>query len=402
MSRRILSRFSGHMLAVGWLQQTFSFPVYSPGLRIMSYNPPLAARKMSMKDAGYSFEDYREKRSTFEPTARRLNDAAQAQQAWPNYYSCPSLQKDLREKLSDEAEFKHSMTEANARFILVWRGKNLFKRHDNIEDFLEPIFLRFAQVESLAMNEDVVKMYIGEMDSLRYFALDVSTLELDDIAVPQGGFFEQLRTAGGILEKDDDAGLLATARGLSVWHRSLSFCSNCGSGNLRPDKAGSMRRCRECKSGFYPRIDPSVIVLVSSSCGKHALLGRKAVWPTGRYSVLAGFTEVGESLEETVIREVYEESGVAVDPNSIRFFSSQSWPFPRSLMIAFTARAVEAADGKLPAINIDENEMDDVKWFSREDIEKGLAAEQQKLSIPGRAAVAHALIMDWMGVEKNQ
>ncbi|EKX54511.1 hypothetical protein GUITHDRAFT_63627 [Guillardia theta CCMP2712] len=242
-------------------------------------------------------------------------------------------------------------------------------------------------------------MYIGDLENIRYFALDVSTLEPEGIAAPEGSYFEQLRTAGGLLERDEDAGLLATARGLSVWHRSVSFCSNCGSGKVRPDKAGSMRRCSECKSGFYPRIDPSVIVLVSSSCGKHALLGRKAVWPTGRYSVLAGFTEVGESLEETVVREVWEESGVRVDPQSIRFFSSQSWPFPRSLMIAFTARAMEVADGKLPAIDVDENEMDDVKWFSREDIESGLSAH--KLSIPGRAAVAHSLIMDWMRRERG-
>ncbi|KAJ1479275.1 NUDIX hydrolase domain-like protein [Baffinella frigidus] len=136
-----------------------------------------------------------------------------------------------------------------------------------------------------------------------------------------------------------DAGILAAARGMAVWHRAARFCQSCGSGDMAPSKAGNARKCGACGAGAYPRIDPSVIVLVTSKGGEHALLGRKANWPEGRYSTLAGFCEVGETLEETVVREVFEESGVRVSPPSIRFTSSQTWPFPRSLMVAFHAEA---------------------------------------------------------------
>ncbi|OEU13924.1 hypothetical protein FRACYDRAFT_163975, partial [Fragilariopsis cylindrus CCMP1102] len=110
----------------------------------------------------------------------------------------------------------------------------------------------------------------------------------------------------------------------------------------------------------YPRIDSATIMLVTSPCENYALLGRKKSWPAGRYSTLAGFTEVGETLEECCRRETFEESGVVVDPASVRFDASQPWPFPRSLMLSSPSQPL------LPEIIVDTNEMEDIRWFAKE------------------------------------
>jgi NADH pyrophosphatase NudC (nudix superfamily) len=118
------------------------------------------------------------------------------------------------------------------------------------------------------------------------------------------------------------------------FHRSHKFCSRCGHGTVSA-KAGGCRQCmndncsRRGSTRVYPRIDTATIMLITSSCGEYALLGRKRAWPSGRYSTLAGFTEVGETLEHCVVREVREESGIRVDLNSVAFVASQPWPFPR-------------------------------------------------------------------------
>ena len=177
---------------------------------------------------------------------------------------------------------------------------------------------------------------------------------------------------------------LALGHGLNEWHRRTKFCSRCGQPVL-PGGNGHYVRCAACGARDYPRTDPCAIVLMY--CGDWALLGRKAAWPPGRYSTLAGFTEMAESLEASALREVLEESGVRGDPAGLRFLKTQPWPFPRSLMAAFEARAppatpdaeaeaeVEALDqagvpacAREPALQACapcEEELEDVRWFHR-------------------------------------
>src|SRR5690606_35249197 len=130
--------------------------------------------------------------------------------------------------------------------------------------------------------------------------------------------------------------LLAYARGLVHWHVRHRFCPACG-GPMQSAEAGHVRRCAgsSCGTQNFPRTDPAVIMLVSD--GERAILGRQRVWPAGMHSVLAGFVEPGESLEDAVAREVLEEVGVAV--SDVTYHSSQPWPFPASIMLGFYARA---------------------------------------------------------------
>jgi NAD+ diphosphatase len=148
-------------------------------------------------------------------------------------------------------------------------------------------------------------------------------------------------------------------------------------------------------------------MLVQSPCGQHCLLGRKSAWPVGRFSALAGFLEVGETLEQAVMRETFEESGVVIDPQSVTYRYSQPWPFPSSLMLGFTASAM-SNEGSLPDIAFDAQEMEDVQWFSKSDVQLALrrtgstslvgwqpSDKEKELHFPGKSSLARKLLTDW-------
>jgi len=175
------------------------------------------------------------------------------------------------------------------------------------------------------------------------FAVGISSTSGDVIA-EAGASWIDVRQAGTSLP-EAMAAVLAYAIGMVAWNRANKFCCHCGS-RTAPSKGGHVRRCtsddRGCRS-VYPRIDPAAIMLIT--CGDFALLGRSKRWKPGRYSCLAGFLEIGETLELNVVREVKEETGVAVDVGSVRYHSSQPWPFPRSLMVGFRGNGAGVAHG---------------------------------------------------------
>jgi NAD+ diphosphatase len=179
-----------------------------------------------------------------------------------------------------------------------------------------------------------------------------------------------------------DGGMIAHAVALLNWHRRHRFCSNCGA-PTESREAGHIRRCPACGAEHHPRTDPVVIMLVCD--GDRAVLGRQAHWPVGRYSALAGFVEPGESLEEAVAREVREECGVRVA--DVRYRSSQPWPFPTSLMLGFHARWTAGE----PAVG--DGELEDVRWFTRDEIAGG------GVLLPPPQAIARRLIEEWLGRE---
>jgi NAD+ diphosphatase len=197
---------------------------------------------------------------------------------------------------------------------------------------------------------------------------------------PPGTHYEELRPLLPLLH-EDEARLLAYCRALLVWRARHRHCGVCGAPTA-PRSAGHVMVCTRvsCGASFFPRIDPAVIVLVTD--GALALLGRQAAWPTGRYSALAGFVEPGESLEEAVAREVEEETGVRV--GAPRYYASQPWPFPASLMLGFHATATGGS------LRLDE-ELEDARWFTCEE----LRAAPDGL-LPPRHTIARRLIEEWL------
>ena len=178
------------------------------------------------------------------------------------------------------------------------------------------------------------------------------------------------------------AAIFAQARALLHWQQHNRFCGVCGQ-VLEFIRGGFVARCGQCRLENYPRTDPAIIVAVSD--GERLLLGRQASWPEKRWSVLAGFLEPGESLEQTVLREVMEEAGVRV--RTCRYLASQPWPFPAALMLGFTAEA-EPQPVRVGS------ELQDARWFSATELRMQIAAGD--LQISPLLSISRWLIDDWL------
>jgi NAD+ diphosphatase len=202
-------------------------------------------------------------------------------------------------------------------------------------------------------------------------------------AMPAGAELRELRPLAPMLPPDS-ASLLAYARALALWKQRHRHCGVCGSPNL-PARAGHVLRCSRaaCGTETFPRLDPAIIVLVTDASGERALLGRQASWQEGRYSTIAGFVEPGESLEDAVVREVEEETGVMV--GDVEYVASQPWPFPSSLMLGFRAVA------RTQDITLRDGELEDARWFTRADLAAGHPA------LPPAGAISARLIDGWFG-----
>lgn len=185
--------------------------------------------------------------------------------------------------------------------------------------------------------------------------------------------------------RGEDAATYAAARSLVDWHSRHRFCAVCGTPTAM-FRAGWGRHCSSCGAEHFPRVDPVVIML--AELGDRVLLGRQPSWPAGRYSALAGFLEVGESIEEAVARETLEEAGVRV--RNVRYVASQPWPFPSSLMIACVGEAED------DALSIDTHELEDARWFTRAEVLAALAGDADApFAAPPPFAIAHTLLSRW-------
>ncbi|HEY6125381.1 MAG TPA: NAD(+) diphosphatase, partial [Steroidobacteraceae bacterium] len=209
-------------------------------------------------------------------------------------------------------------------------------------------------------------------------------VELRDPQVPLPADTElrELRPLAPLLPPDS-ASLLAYARALALWKARHRHCGVCGTPSL-PARAGHVMRCASptCGAEFFPRLDPAIIVLVTDASGERALLGRQASWAPGRYSTIAGFVEPGESLEDAVIREVDEETGVLT--GDVEYVASQPWPFPSSLMLGFRAVA------RTHDITLRDGELEDARWFTRVELTSGQA------TLPPAGAISARLIDAWL------
>ncbi|HTO70435.1 MAG TPA: NAD(+) diphosphatase [Myxococcota bacterium] len=227
---------------------------------------------------------------------------------------------------------------------------------------------------------------LGVRDEIAHFALDLSPVAdpVTELGLAGAASFVELRAAAATLS-GLDAAIAAQGRQMLDWHARHRFCAVCGRGTSVKE-AGYMRECDDCDAQHFPRTDPVVIMLVES--GDRCLLGRQAAWPPGMFSALAGFVEAGESLEEAVRREVLEEAGVRV--GAVRYFASQPWPFPSSLMIGCIAHA-ESSD-----VTVDKAEIQEARWFTKAEIARSLATPGAGgMFVPPPLAIAHHLIRHW-------
>jgi NAD+ diphosphatase len=286
-----------------------------------------------------------------------------------NYYSNPSVDRSAR--IRGNADWVASLRDDPAsRYVAVWKGKSLIAG--------DPEAPAAAMLDGAA-----AAALLGLRDETAYFAIDLPPDQEPAAALlADGREFVDLRQVGALLD-DEEAALLAYARGLAYWHQRHLFCGRCG-GPMAPADGGHARRCRECQATDFPRTDPAVIMLITD--GDRALMGASPRYPQGLYSTLAGFVEVGESLEGAVRREVAEEAGIRV--GAVRYHSSQAWPFPRSLMVGYYGEA------ETTEIDFDPQELVDCRWFTRDELAD---QERRRLELmPRSESISRRLIYDWL------
>ena len=276
----------------------------------------------------------------------------------------------IGERRKDPEWLARAAQSDECRFVPVWGDRCLAGG-----DPPHTILLPRHEVEPFIDDEHLI--FLGLYQDRPAFAFSIDR-ELP-APFPDRGEFRDLRLLGTILPPAE-ANLVAHARALVLWHASQLFCGVCGTA-ARPEAGGNARVClnSDCARIIFPRVDPAIIVLISD--GDRCLLGRQPSWPDGLYSTIAGFAEPGESLEDAVRREVYEETNVHV--GEVRYHSSQPWPFPSSLMIGFLAQSISSE------IRLNDAELEDARWFTRED----LRSEFPKL--PSTVSIARRLVDHW-------
>jgi NAD+ diphosphatase len=272
----------------------------------------------------------------------------------------------------DPAWFANALADERSRYLPVWNSRNLITADETPRAAL----LELSAVPQACRNDNDL-ILLGRFGDRNVFAYEITSTEAPQLQAATR--FEDLRLIASLVSPTE-AGLLGYARGMVLWRARHRFCGACGAATLAA-RGGHVLICTNpaCRHEHFPRTDPAIIVLVSD--GERALLGRQASWPLGRYSTIAGFVEPGESLEDAVAREVFEETGIEVD--QIEYHSSQPWPFPSSLMLGFTAHALTTQ------IRRRDDELEDAQWFTRADLASG------RPIVPPGVSISFRLIEHW-------
>jgi NAD+ diphosphatase len=296
----------------------------------------------------------------------------------PNIYTGSRLDRAAHRR-DDAAWIEAAVASATTMWVPVWRGRHLIRDGGRAE------FVAGERAGALRAAGGAWA-FLGTLDGSPLIATDVGAVEDPASLLPdEAASFVELRPVVGTLPAGE-AAILAHARGVMHWRARHRFCGHCGA-PLVARSGGNTLLCEACGTQHFPRTDPAVIMLVVRD--DLALLAHSERFPTPTmYSTLAGFVEPGESLEEAVAREVFEEAGVRVD--RVTYHSSQPWPFPASLMVGFHAQASDAR------ITLDDDELTDARWFSRAEIRDPGA---HGFMIPGVDSIARRLIEDWVDHE---
>ena len=296
-----------------------------------------------------------------------------------HFYSSPWLDRS-EERRADRDWLAARLADTRTRIVPVWRQRSLVRMSDPVR----AVEIEIGDLQSPPPVDDLFFLGIdGDGRACFGLALPDEGDTSSDVEA-MGGEFTDLRHVGALLDAHD-AGLLAYARAIIHWHATHRFCGACGAAT-EVRRAGWLRVCTDpdCAREHFPRTDPAVIMRVVH--GDRVLLGRQAAWPKKWYSVLAGFVEPGESLEEAVRREVEEEAGITV--RDVCYDSSQPWPFPASLMVGFSAVAEE------DDIRLSSHELEDAQWFTRQEIHDGVAAGTLRLS--PKLSISRHLLDTWL------
>ncbi len=284
----------------------------------------------------------------------------------------------LAEHRDDPEWVESALNSDSATLVPLWRNRNLIEGSGPEQKavYLSPVELEWHDLSP-------PPTLLGTDGKRHYFVISIGDRQRERVlaARPSAQFLD-LRLASIDMDAKH-AGVLAYAKALHYWQYRNAFCGVCGSPN-RLESAGHRLVCTsdECGRQSFPRIDPAIIVLVTE--GDACLLGHNGNWPPRRFSTLAGFVEPGESLEDAVVREVYEEAGVRL--RAIRYVSSQPWPFPASAMCGFYA---EAASREHRA----SDEMTEVRWLTAGELEVAIRSDEVRLPPP--VSIAFRLIADW-------
>lgn len=288
------------------------------------------------------------------------------------------------ERRENEAQLAAFRADPRARAFVIAGDTPLLKASSG------PERARFTLAEATALGTARESAFLGILDGVPLFAL-LYPAELAQSVEPSAEItpanLRALASEGAL--PPEELGPLGEAKALMDWHRRHGFCANCGT-PTRAFTGGFRRDCPSCGAQHFPRVDPVVIMLVTD--GERCLLGRQPQFAPGMYSALAGFVEPGETIEDAVRREIMEEAGVPV--GAVRYLASQPWPFPSSLMIGCAARAL-ALD-----IVVDRLELEDARWFSRDEAKLMLAGEHPDgLTAPRPMAIAHHLLRAFVEAE---
>lgn len=285
----------------------------------------------------------------------------------------------LSEKRSDPDFIAERLANPETVLLPVWRGKNLI---NVVNDTPQAGGISVADGGELLV-EGVGLIFLGEAVGRSYFAVDVSAHEEphDLPLLSERGSFRNLRDVGSAMSQSEGA-LLAFGRGVFAWHETHGFCPRCGAPSV-PRDGGHRRQCTECEASQYPRVDPAVIMLVRR--GDRCLLGHNVRRPAKWFSCFAGFVEIGETLEEAVVREVQEEAGVKV--TNVTYFASQPWPFPSSLMLGYFADCPEGDPTP------DMEEIIETRWFTKDEVRN---IDETDFHLPPPDSMARQLMAAWI------
>ncbi len=278
------------------------------------------------------------------------------------------------------------ITEKDTKFIPFYNGKNLFIE---INENIKPVIFNKFQLLDFFPNGIGGTIFLGVANALNYVGIDLSSpnQKFDCWLNENNIIIDDLRKYGPILD-DIEASFLALSNGMFFWHNTHKFCGSCGFQNFSTD-GGFVMKCSndKCGKSHFPRTDPAIITLISFQ--DKVLLGRSPRFPDSMYSTLAGFVEPGESLEQALEREVYEEVGIKV--KNIKYFNSQPWPFPASLMLGFFAEA------KNDQMTIDYDEIEDAHWFTINELK---SLQHPSISggfkLPRIDSIARRLVDTWI------
>jgi NAD+ diphosphatase len=285
------------------------------------------------------------------------------------------------ERRGDAAWLSERLNSDDALALALWNGKPLLEQGK--DGGLQLAYLPANMAEEMSGGGERL-LFMGLWKETAVFAVDIEG-GTDPADGPLAGLgrFEDLR-ATALRMPATDAAIVATAKSMFEWRRRHRHCAACGEPTQVVD-GGWKRVCPACKAEHFPRTDPVVIMLPVHD--GRCMLGRQEVWPKGMFSALAGFLEPGESIEEACARELEEEAGLKT--LSVRYHSTQPWPYPSSLMIGLIAEVEN--DEAAP----DQTELSEVRWFTKDEARQVLAGGYDGVMAPGPMAIAHQLLKSW-------